>query len=226
MPNRYATAPVAMCDHLLTGKGLNQPFALLAHPTPLYGCPNCLADAVDGQLREGVPPANVAASLHFGDCGHVDGHKPCWPCREAIAAELLTRRWKAYREDTTHGNRIERVISKTGAKVRHLLERIPERSLARAERIKIEREARYAAKREADRIRRDGARAEKRLLSKFRDPDVLALLPSEPEPIKARVRVLKGGVWQWSQPHVPETRALSRPAHSGVFISLAPGGAR
>lgn len=102
-------AQTTLCDHLVES-GLDQPFGLLAIPSPAYLCPACLAVAVETNLSDGVPPADLVAAISFTLCEHMPG-TACLPCRSAATAALSIRRWKAYFRDGSEGNRLQRVIT-------------------------------------------------------------------------------------------------------------------
>lgn len=79
-----------LCDHLLTGAGLSQPFALVVQPEgAAYLCPSCMVDHAHGLLATGVHAQVVADSIRVGThCEHQPQGRTCFDCRDAVLGYL------------------------------------------------------------------------------------------------------------------------------------------
>ena len=83
-----------ICFHLADSGHLNQPFALVHTPDAhAFTCPACTLEFVEAML-DTASTKSIVDSLVFTRCDHQGGGSVCWPCVEAIKAQI-TLRWSA-----------------------------------------------------------------------------------------------------------------------------------
>jgi hypothetical protein len=75
-----------------------------------YTCPSCAADFAE-TLLDGSTARTVIDSLVFTQCDHGDTGRVCWPCLEAVKAELKQRWARALLTDKPAANRLGRLLN-------------------------------------------------------------------------------------------------------------------
>ncbi len=109
-----AHAPeVSMCQHIIAAN-LQTSFALYSiKRSAAYLCPACICDAIERRLdMPGQTPVDAASAVTFNHCDHPGSEgRACWPCLEAVSAELTLRWAKAIHVDKPAANQLRRIVS-------------------------------------------------------------------------------------------------------------------
>jgi hypothetical protein len=109
----HAAQP-SLCSHLIENEnGLAQPFCLIVTSrTANYACPECAVSLILRRLAApGQTPASAAQGIVLNRCDHegIDGQRGCWPCTQALQAEL-TKQWsREFFSDKAKANTLLRV---------------------------------------------------------------------------------------------------------------------
>jgi hypothetical protein len=111
---------VTMCEHLIEGPQLNQPFALLAGDDgdAAYLCPTCLVTHIQHRI-ETQSPSEINAALSFAHCDHQEQSRGnekahCNVCEIAGTSALALRHSVLRFSEPATANRIGKLLRYLG----------------------------------------------------------------------------------------------------------------
>jgi hypothetical protein len=107
---------VTLCEHLIEGPQLRQPFALLASDDgAAYLCPTCLVTQVEGRLAVQAP-SEINAALSFAHCDHVTDNRGthCRICEVAGSSALALRHSVLRFSEPATANRMGKLLRYLG----------------------------------------------------------------------------------------------------------------